>query len=70
MLVSIAERIAGGEDVVVYDFDGPRTREGEVTCEEVTLELLREKIEVVSHPFGHGYIVAGILAGIVPSEYV
>ena len=70
VLTSLAERIASGEDIVVYDFDGPRTKSGDVTCEVVTLELLQEKIDDVSRPFGHGYIIAGILAGIVPSQYV
>ena len=70
VLASLTERIASGEDIVVYDFDGPRTLGGDVTCEEVTLELLQEKMNDVSRPFGHGYIIAGVLAGIVPSEYV
>ena len=32
--------------------------------EEVTLELLRRKIEDTRFPFGHGYVVAGLLAGV------
>jgi len=70
VLGSLVDRLARGDDIVVYDFDGPRTRGGDVTCEEVTLELLQEKIEDVRHPFGHGYIIAGILAGIEPGDYV
>ena len=70
VLAALADRLVGGEDIVVYDFDGPRARGGDVTCEEVTLELLQDKIEDVRHPFGHGYIVAGVLAGILPVDYV
>ena len=58
------------KELVVYDFDGPRDEEGGVMYEEVTLELLRRKIEDARFPFGHGYIVAGLLAGIEPEEYV
>ena len=56
--------------VVVYDFDGPKTTEGDVTCERVTVEMLRERINDTTHPFGHGYVVAAGLAGISPEEYV
>ena len=56
--------------IVVYDFDGPKTADGGVTCERVTVEMLRERINDVTHPFGHGYVVAAGLAGILPEEYV
>lgn len=52
-------------DITVYDFDGPRKEDGDVDCKEVTQELLIEKLNDTSRPFGHGYIVAGILAGII-----
>ena len=54
------------KDIVVYDFDGPRNPDG---CDEVSVDLLREKIEDTRFPFGHGYIVAGLLAGIEPYMY-
>lgn len=57
------------ECVVVYDFDGPRKSDGSPTCELLTLELLREKINDTRFPFGHGYVVAAGIAGIVPAEY-
>lgn len=59
-----------GVDVVVYDFDGPRDANGNPICLEVTLELLTEKINDPMYPFGHGYIVAGYLAGFCPTCYV
>lgn len=64
------EKVKNGVNVVVYDFDGPRLENGQVDCQPVTRELLREKINDPKHPFGHGYIVAGLLAGIEPSEYL
>ena len=56
-----------GEDVVIYDFDGPR---GSVTCIEVTLVSLIEKIEDGRFPFGHGYVVAAYLADIPIEEFI
>ncbi len=56
--------------VVVYDFDGPRNDNGTVKCIRVTKELLKEKINDTKFPFGHGYIVAGLLLGYVPSDYI
>jgi len=59
-----------GKDIVVYDFDGPRLEGGKVTCEEVTPEFVREKINDPKFPFGHGYIVSAWLKGITPDEYI
>jgi len=61
--------IEQGTDVVVYDFDGPRTPGGENECIEVSLDLLKKKITETRHPFGHGYVVAGALLGITPCQY-
>lgn len=62
-------KVISGKDVVVFDFDGPRLEDGSVTCLKVTTELLKEKINDPRFPFGHGYIVAGLLAGISISSY-
>jgi hypothetical protein len=62
--------VAGGTDVVVYDFDGPRDEDGGVACMEVTVDMLRAKIEDTATPFGHGYVVAATIAGITPDQYV
>jgi hypothetical protein len=59
-----------GKDIVVYDFDGPRLEGGKVTCEEVTPEFIREKINDPKFPFGHGYIVSAWFKGIEPEEYI
>ena len=58
-----------GQDVTIYDFDGPRNEDGSVTCLELNIELLREKIEDIKFPFGHGYVVGCILEGIEISEF-
>ena len=44
-------------------------KDGGVTCLEVTEELLIDKINDTRHPFGHGYVVASILAGIPVQNY-
>ena len=58
-----------GQDLTIYDFDGPRTEEGKVSCLELTEDLLREKISDLKFPFGHGYVVAATIAGILPEVY-
>lgn len=62
--------VLDGNDVVVYDFDGPRLPNNNVTCLPVTLDLLKEKILHTQHPFGHGIIVGGYLAGFTPDDYI
>jgi hypothetical protein len=53
-----------GNDIAIYDFDGPRGPDGSVMCLEVTLELLQEKLNNASQSFGHGYIVASLILDI------
>ena len=68
----LAEHVASvskGNDVIVYDFDGPRDGNGAPLCEELTLNLLKNKIEDTASPFGHGYVVAAAIAGIEPRMY-
>ena len=53
-----------GHDVLVCDFDGPRLSNGDITVLPLSLDLLVEKINDPTFPFGHGYVVAAYLAGI------
>lgn len=53
-----------GQNIIVYDFDGPRLEDGDVTSELCSLQLLRTKINDTCHPFGHGYVVAALLMSI------
>ncbi len=62
--------IEEGKCVAIYDFDGPRGADKTPLCEEVTLELLKEKINDATFPFGHGYVVAAILLGIPYESFV
>lgn len=62
--------VASGRTVVIYDFDGPRTQDGGVTCLPVTRQMLKEKVNDTTFPFGHGYVVASILAEIPLSEFI
>ena len=70
MMIHWKKHVSEGNDVVVFDFDGPRNKDHSVTCLEVTKDMLIEKIHDTRHPFGHGYIVAAWLKGIAPEEYV
>ena len=66
---NLRSRVEAGEDVVVMDFNGPRTPDRGVACDRVTVELLKRKIHDVATPFGHGYVVAAALAGIAVEDY-
>jgi hypothetical protein len=64
------QKVDEGFDVVIYDFDGPREHNGNVTCKEVSEKLLIDKINDTRFPFGHGYIIAAYLAGITLKDYI
>lgn len=64
------EEVEKGQDVVIYDFDGPRLDDGSVTCLEVNIETLQEKVNDHRFPFGHGYVVAALLKGISLSDFM
>jgi hypothetical protein len=69
--INLKKWVNDGHDVIVYDFDGPRTKEGDVSTLEITLDNLREKInDKGPYPFGHGYVVAAWLKNIPPKEYI
>lgn len=57
-------QIEKGKKIQILDIDGPRDG-----SHEVTVELLRRKINDKSAPFGHGYVLAGLLRGIKPEDY-
>jgi hypothetical protein len=64
------QNIAKNNDIIVYDLDGPRNNDKEPITLKITKKLLKEKINDLTFPFGHGYIVAGILAGYIPNDYI
>ena len=70
MLLHWKKAFEEGKSITIYDFDGPRTEEGRVTCLELTLDLLREKIDYMNHPFGHGYVVGALIGGIDICNFV
>lgn len=70
MMTHWKKMLSEGHNIIVYDFDGPRTFDGGVTCLEITTDLLVEKINNTRFPFGHGYVVAGCIAGFEPSVYI
>ena len=57
-----------GKSITIYDFDGPRTDDGNVTCLPLNVELIQKKINDTKFPFGHGYIVGAILLGLSLEE--
>ena len=63
-------KVNEGKNVVIYDFDGPRLKNGDPTCHEVTIEYLKEKINDPTFPFGHGYVVSAWLLGLEPEDYI
>jgi len=63
-------QVEEGKDVVIFDFDGPRLDDGDVSCIEVTGELLTKKINDVRFPFGHGYIVGAWIKGITMNKFI
>lgn len=60
----------GSQSVVVYDFDGPRDKNGSPLCVEVTKEFLAEKLNDTDYPFGHGYVVASMIAQIPLKDWI
>eukprot|EP00051_Salpingoeca_urceolata_P017439 m.237485 g.237485 ORF g.237485 m.237485 type:complete len:329 (-) comp18954_c0_seq2:68-1054(-) len=63
---ALRERVLAGENVMILDLDGPRDQPGGV---EVTVEMLRTRINDPRYQFGHGYVAAALLAGIEPEQY-
>lgn len=61
---ALKRQVDDGQSVLILDFDGPRDG-----IMEVTVPNLVAKINDPSAPFGHGFVVAALLAGIAPSEY-
>jgi hypothetical protein len=51
-----------GESITIYDFDGPRNDDGSVTCLELTEQMVKDKVNDIRFPFGHGYIVGMLLS--------
>jgi hypothetical protein len=51
-----------GQNITIYDFDGPRNEDKSVTCLELTEELVKDKVNDLSVPFGHCYVVGMLLS--------
>ena len=62
----LKKQVDDGQDILILDFDGPRN----IDYLEVKVDMLKEKINDTSAPFGHGYVIAGLLAGIEPYNYI
>ncbi len=69
-ITTARNQLKSGRDICVVDIDGPRADDGTPLCHEITLDYLKEKIDDEKFPFGHGYIVASLIAGIDYKNYV
>lgn len=58
-----------GKKLLIIDLDGPPL-DAYPNGAEVTRDFIAEKLNDPSHPFGHGYVVAALLAGINPVPVV
>ena len=61
--------LTSGKNITIYDLDGVRDEDGRPSCKELTRELLVEKINDTTFPFGHGYIVGALIKGIHYHEF-
>ncbi|CAH6419623.1 Hypothetical protein HVR_LOCUS694 [uncultured virus] len=59
----LRRQVDAGQNVQILDYDVlPGSN-------RITVEFLRDRINDPKVSFGHGYVLAGLLAGIEPSEY-
>lgn len=70
VLKQLKKELKNGNDITIFDFDGVRRKDGSPDVKEVSLSLLKEKVEDDAFPFGHGYIVAASLLGLEPKDYI
>ena len=62
----LREMIKKGEaNVQIFDYDVPNDGKSHV----VTLDLMIQRVNDPSVPFGHGNVIAALLAGIEPHQY-
>jgi hypothetical protein len=59
--MSLVERRFIARSIIIYDFDGPRNKDKSLTCLELSEEMLKEKVNDLSVPFGHCYVVGMLL---------
>ena len=69
MLLYWKNEFQKGINITIYDFDGPKEKDGTVSCLEITKDVLINKINDTEFPFGHGYVVASAILGINYNEF-
>lgn len=62
----LKKQVENGLNVIILDFDGPKPAG---TCLPINVDLLKQKINDPTTPFGHGYVFAAMLGGIQLSKY-
>lgn len=63
--IELKKLVDKGGKYQILDLDGPTDQPSHL----ITVDLLKHKINDVSAPFGHGYVLAGLLCGIEPEQY-
>lgn len=66
----LKNHLLGGESIVLYDFDGPRDNYKEPLCLKASVDIIKEKLNDETFPFGHSYIIASILLGISVDDLI
>lgn len=77
-MIKLKDRLAKGENIMINEVDGPVYSANEPYCNvsnddlglgsiEITHDILDKLINNDSHPFGHGYSIAGVLLGWQPT---
>ena len=69
-VLNCLDKLESGKSLTIYDFDGPKTQDGDVTCLPLNKDLIREKLNDTEYPFGHGYIIGAILLGLTLDELI
>eukprot|EP01083_Nonionella_stella_P068308 181274_1 len=65
----LKRQVSNGMNVMILDFDGPKGETDNEKCLKITQQMLQQKVNDTSAPFGHGYVFAAMLANIKSSEY-
>ena len=72
--LELKEYVNQGNDIIIYNIDGPRkianNKNYELDCLEINQSILKDKINCDKFPFGHGYIVAAAIADINLSKFI
>lgn len=70
IILELKEKLLHGENISIYDLDGPKLDNGECTYNLVTLDIIKEKINDERFPLGHGYIICALLLNLILEDII